>query len=368
MISKDIVWKNFFDQGQIDTHSLLPQISDSWIRCLQNGVNPDDGKSRNVLENQAVVALLEKNHDILSIARRFMINLYRLFKNSGFILVLTDSNGYVMDSFGDSAALASARSIRFMPGARWSEADVGTNAISVALTTGAAVQLSGAEHYCRKHHWWTCSAAPIYGQQGELIAVLDLSGPAKAASSHTLGMVAAAANAITMQYNIQFKERELAVMNKRLTSVFNTMSDGLVIFDRFGIARELNPIAKALLGAKGVGDSGFPVAPLLGDRADLIAKLLKHKETYFDIECQVNTDKGLNRCVLSGETIVDEQGLIDGGIITLRSIDKVHRLINQFSGNYTTFKFSDIIGCNGKLAESVHQASVAAGTMANIRL
>ena len=48
-----------------------------------------------------------------------------------------------------------------MPGACWSEAQVGTNAIGTAIAEGAAVEVRGAEHYANPHRILNCSAAPV---------------------------------------------------------------------------------------------------------------------------------------------------------------------------------------------------------------
>ncbi|SMD12173.1 sigma-54-dependent Fis family transcriptional regulator [Sporomusa malonica] len=369
MPSKSCMWKKFISDGKIEDQSiLLPQIADSWVRCSQLKLNPDDGKAQNILAPAEVRILLEKNQEIINIAKPFMANIYELFRNSGFIVVLTDSNGYVMECFGDKDSLTSAKKLHFVRGASWRECDVGTNAISVGLATGKPVQVSGAEHYCIKHHWWTCSAAPIYGADGQIIAFLDLSGPARAAYSHTLGMVAAAANAISMQIGIQQKNYELSLMNKRLSSIFNTMSDGVILFDRFGKVKECNPIAKKLMGHTGDMLSGVLVQTLFRGNNQLIQKLLNGKETFAEIEFQAGVDTGPNRCVVSGETIFDKQGCINGGVIILRPVEKVHSLINRLSGHYTTFQFNNILGNSASILDAVRQASAAAATSSSVIL
>jgi hypothetical protein len=75
-------------------------------------------------------------------------------------------------------------------GADWSEAGIGTNAISEALVTGGAVQLFSAEHLARTHHDWACTAAPVADPAtGRLPGVLDVSGPLDTISADTLRMV-----------------------------------------------------------------------------------------------------------------------------------------------------------------------------------
>jgi hypothetical protein len=75
-------------------------------------------------------------------------------------------------------------------GADWSESGVGTNAISEALVTGAPAQLFSAEHLVRTHHDWACTAAPIRDPfTGEVVGVLDVSGPFESVTPDSLRMV-----------------------------------------------------------------------------------------------------------------------------------------------------------------------------------
>lgn len=366
---KEAAWKRFINDGERNSHALSTRVTDSWLRCSQIGLNLNDGRACNILEDHEVNRILERNRDIIEIAKPFMINLYGLFRNSGFIIVLCDEHGYIMESFGDMECMSDARKLRFVKGASWQENEVGTNAIGIALLDGKPAQISGAEHYCQRHHCWTCSAAPIYGRNGQIIAVLDLSGPAEATYSHTLGMVAAAANAITMQIGIQYKNYELFMMNKRLSSVFNSMSDGVILFDEAGMVKEFNPVAGKIVGKKGRLDIGTSVETVFGNRNIFIQKMLTEKKTCSDVEVKIDNESGgISRCVLSGETLVDKYGNLSGGVIILRPNEKVQSLVNQFSGHYTSFRFRDIIGGSYKITEAVRQASLAANSMSNVIL
>lgn len=365
--SKDLLWKEFMNRGEIANSALLPPIAASWSRCLRLGVNPDDGKSPNILEKRDITCLLEKNRDMIDIAKPLMLNLYRFIENSGFILVLADSQGYVMECLGDRDCLVSAaRRLRFIQGASWKETAVGTNAISIVMETGKQVQLSGAEHYCRKHHWWTCSAAPIYGCQGELIAVLDLSGPAQAAYSHTLGMVAAAAAEISMQLQLRHMARELFLVNQNLTGIAHSMSDGMVLFDRLGIVRNINPAACKILGKKISSSTGIAVETVLEGQNELVKKLLNSRTRYAGIECRLGSKADESRCVLSGEPIVDEQGTVTGGIIMLKPAERLYHIAAPVHAEHPPFQFSDIIGKSRSLIEAIRQATVAANTLSSV--
>lgn len=104
--------------------------------------------------------------------------------------MLTAANGEILWRVGSREALRRADWLEFSEGADWSEAGIGTNAISEALVTGGPVQLFSAEHLVRTHHDWACTAAPITDPlTGALLGVLDVSLPLDAISTDTLRMV-----------------------------------------------------------------------------------------------------------------------------------------------------------------------------------
>lgn len=91
---------------------------------------------------------------------------------------------------GSASALRQADSLEFVEGADWSESGIGTNAISEALITGGQPQLFSAEHLVRTHHDWACTAAPIRDPfSGEIVGVLDVSGPIDTVTPDSLRMV-----------------------------------------------------------------------------------------------------------------------------------------------------------------------------------
>ncbi|CQR72043.1 Acetoin dehydrogenase operon transcriptional activator AcoR [Sporomusa ovata DSM 2662] len=186
-------------------YSIRPEIWDSWIRCRQAKVNPNDDSIHRQLEMASLQVMLRRNRDLIIIAKPFMENLYQIVAGSGFVVALTDTRGYIMEIFGDKDTLTNPMTASFFQGANWSEAEAGTNAIGTALITGQSIQVSGSEHYCRKHHCLTCSAAPIIDEKGTVLGILDVSGKSEAAHLHTLGMVMAAAEAIMAQLGIRKK-------------------------------------------------------------------------------------------------------------------------------------------------------------------
>ncbi|MCF6509667.1 GAF domain-containing protein [Blastococcus sp. MG754426] len=98
---------------------------------------------------------------------------------SSFLVVVTDADGVILWREGSARVRSRADALGFTEGARWTEGAVGTNAIGTALAEAAPVQLFSAEHFETAQHPWYCTAAPIHHPvSGELLGVVDVSGPA----------------------------------------------------------------------------------------------------------------------------------------------------------------------------------------------
>src|ERR1700690_998875 len=360
-------WQKFVAAGETDSCELRTQIFESWLRCNREGVNPYDTHYHESLDNIALSKLLNKKSKLIKVAKPFMENLYKFVAGSGFVVVLTDENGYIMEMFCDESTLKDPMTTNFVRGASWHEYEAGTNAIGTALAIGSPIQVSGAEHFCQKHHCLTCSAAPIMDSSGRVIGILDMSGASHASHLHTLGMVVAAAEAIMAQLRIQQKNCELALINNRLSNFFNTVSDGVLIIDKQKILTELNPAARTILGKSADNVIGTPVDRLLDFRAPR-ESLLSIDERFADVELMVHTKDWACHCLASGEPVMNELGEVTGGIIILRHIKQVQNLVNRFSGYYATLQFSDIIGESIEIREAIRLATLSASTNSNILL
>jgi PAS domain S-box-containing protein len=369
-VSHDVVsaWKYFISQGQFGPHVISPEISSSWGRCYQTGVNPYDGTCNQLLQPDEFEEILCERKELIDIAKPFMEKLYRFVQGSGFVVVLTDERGYILDVLGDSDTQEKALGINFMKGASWTEEAVGTNAIGTAVVIKKPIQTTGAEHYCLKHHAWTCSACPIFDQDGNMIAILDLSGPIYETHLHTLGMVVAAAEAIMDQMKIQKKNRELLLTNNRLNNIFQTMSDGVMIVDETGIVNKVNPVVEQIFGQPYHELVDKTIQDVVGHKAPCAEQILLKQKAYSDVEVLVDSRIGRIHCISSGKPIFDEEGVLSGGVVLLRPMEKVQSLVNRFSGALASFHFKDIIGNSPEIQETIRIACLASVSMSHVLL
>jgi hypothetical protein len=112
--------------------------------------------------------------------------------DSGMLVAVGDEVGRLLWVEGDAGLQRRAERMMFVPGSDWSEAKVGTSAPGTALAVGRGIQISGAEHYKRSVHPWSCTAVPFHDpDSGALLGVVDITGTESAVAPHTLSLVEA---------------------------------------------------------------------------------------------------------------------------------------------------------------------------------
>lgn len=367
-------WEEFVSTGVIDNEKVSQTIGDSWSRCRTAGVDPFSSLEQEIAEGDELERLLHEKSALIAAVHPFMVNLHNFVSGSGFVVILSDNNGRILVSLADGDICRKADDIRLVPGSQWLETMAGTNGIGTCLALGEPVQISGEEHYCQKIHDWTCSAAPICNQQGQVAAVLQMSGPSALSHKHTLGMVVAAAKAIEELLHVQRKNSELTMVNSRLTlinsrieSIFKTMSDGVIVVDPNGLVEQVNPSAERILCLNKSQMLGRQVEEVFQDLPVMI-DLLRSGRPFNNIEIVAELKKGHIHCLVSGEALKKEHGEYLGGAIIVSPINKIKKLVNRFSGAEARFEFKDIIGDSAAVQEAVRIAAIAAGNESNVLL
>lgn len=370
-------WQAFAIGGKRKLPGVRKEIFTSWCRCVEAGVDPFARVPPVSIQGDALAETLDEGQDLISVARPFMADLYRIVTGTGFVVVLTNDAGYILKLYGDANVAQVPMTRNFFVGASWQEKDAGTNAIGTALVEHQPVQVTGPEHYCQRHHGLTCSAAPVYDSIGNVIGTLNISGAREGAHAHTLGMVVSAAKAITAHLRIVRKNNELALANRKLVDFFNMVSDAVMILDRYGSVAELNPAAERVFGRTRTELAGMSLHRLLSGKngrkeAEVIQEVAAvadgQRRGKAEIELTVETAKGPCRCLASVEPIVDEQDAVNGSFITLRPVKAVQSLVHRYSGYLASLQFSDIIGDSQGMEEAVQLAKLSADSDSNVLL
>lgn len=186
-------------EGFLSTGSLgstpRPLILQSWQRCHAMHVNSSQRCAPLAITWDSQLHLLREVNELLIRATRSVMNyLTDFLADSGYVVVLSDAKGCLLDVIGDVGIRRQLARIDFVPGGNWSEAAAGTNAIGTALADGHVVQLMAAEHYCDGWTDLTCTASPIrHPLTHEIIGILDVTGNYRLIRPFLTSFLAAAA-------------------------------------------------------------------------------------------------------------------------------------------------------------------------------
>ncbi|AWH19772.1 sigma-54-dependent Fis family transcriptional regulator [Stenotrophomonas sp. ZAC14D2_NAIMI4_6] len=181
--------RSFFERGAAPVGAVPDAILHSWQRCQRHGLLVDAQPNAEPLTDGRLRELRQRRERLWRQARPELEGLAAEMTHSGSIVLLTDEDGWILDAEGSTGFLDKAGRVALMPGVRWDETSVGTNAIGTALVEGRALQVRGGEHYFAPHGILTCSAVPIMDPHGQCLGVLDVSGDARLPHLHALALV-----------------------------------------------------------------------------------------------------------------------------------------------------------------------------------
>ncbi|WP_257169825.1 sigma-54-dependent Fis family transcriptional regulator [Bradyrhizobium sp. SRS-191] len=183
-------WQKFVERGTL-SGDVRSTVAASWQRSRQHSITVDRQKAPLVAEAE-LFRQRAKHAALRQAARCALQNSKTFLSEAGSIMILTDPTGLIIDTQGDARVIDAGRAVHLEHGGRWSEADIGTNAIGAALADSCPVQIHGAEHFCTEVQRWTCAAVPVHDpNDGELLGVVDISGPASTFNPQSLALAVA---------------------------------------------------------------------------------------------------------------------------------------------------------------------------------
>lgn len=239
--------RRFFSGAPMAESALAQPILRSWTRCAERGLSVA-GRVRAEPMTQSELAARRERHEALR--RRCRPELEALHASarvSDSIVILTDPSGLVLDTVGSADFADRAAQVALRPGVSWAEAESGTNAIGTALVERRAIEVRGAEHYAEPHGILTCAAAPIIDPFGELVGLLDLSGPASVPHLHALALVELAAGQVEHRmFEGAFPGRDVVRFHAD-PSYLGTAREAVLVFEDHRLVAANRP-ALAFLG------------------------------------------------------------------------------------------------------------------------
>lgn len=152
------------------------RLAASWRRSLDHhGLDPGQRDEVRRLTGGELAERRERSEAMLRVAMPKIDSLYQLVCSSGCGVLLTDSEGVVLDLRAADGDRTVFDTWGLTPGADWSEASEGTNGIGTCIAENRRVIIHRDEHFHARNTAMSCMDAPIFGPEGELIGALDVS-------------------------------------------------------------------------------------------------------------------------------------------------------------------------------------------------
>ncbi|MEY2653393.1 MAG: hypothetical protein RLZZ524_420 [Pseudomonadota bacterium] len=248
---------------------LEPGVLASWMRSVtEHGLEPDRIVEPDVLTH---AELLERRAPIDEMSAYSSPEIDRLFQtlsDHAQVVMLSDAQGVVMHFRSAATVVDTCSNLRVLPGSVWNEEKQGTTGVGLCLREQKPLSVVMAEHFATKLAGLSCTVAPIFGSEGRLAGVLNVT--AMRSTDHTLQavvrqMVASSARRIE---NVFFDRRHARARILRLSrhdDFSDTAAEARLAIDESGRIIDATPNAARLLRSVSInGRAGELPEQLIG--------------------------------------------------------------------------------------------------------
>ena len=172
-------FKTILKKREMLTANMNSEISDSWARCISNGLDPFKRPKRSVISFQELEEIRQKKENIRKIIIPELELLYSQVAGTNFMVAFSDNEGLVLDTIYDKTCLEGDVGKAVIPGSIWSEKVCGTNGLGLAVALQKPTIVSGKEHFFTNHEKISCFASPIINHEGKTVGIIDASTDAR---------------------------------------------------------------------------------------------------------------------------------------------------------------------------------------------
>ena len=354
-------WALFLQTGELPT-AVSPwfdqSVWHSWRRCRPR-IDPHAQTRPRRLQEASLTSMRRTNADLITMSLPYMEDIYQFTVGSNCAILLANNTPCVLEMAGDPNMLTRLMELGLRHGTYWSEGQLGTNGLGLALLEAMPVQVVGAEHYLSRLHGLVTTAAPLHDVNGRIIGVLGLVSPVEKASTHDVALVMATAHAISNQLQTNLFLEEANRNLKAVNTVLEAMTEGVLSWDSKGIVTHINEQAAQLLQVHVPTVMGSFLRDWLSWPTAVENAIAQEQELH-DLETTlIVNDLPLN-CLLSLRALPDVVAAPAGYIAVLRPLAQVRRLVQQQVGTEAHIRLDDFYTDNITMRQIVRQARIAA--------
>lgn len=152
-----------------------PSVIASWERSLhRHRLDPHRIALPAVITTAELNDAMTPLEEMLTIAKPEIDRLFARLANTGSILTLNDAAGRTLMLRCSASMSSEVSASGLLVGSIWSEASQGTNGIGICIEEKKAVLIETHDHFSSRLIDLSCTVSPIFGGNGELVAVLNV--------------------------------------------------------------------------------------------------------------------------------------------------------------------------------------------------
>lgn len=350
----------------LGTDQLRAEIKASHLRSKSYNIDRETRDPDQVKLTPAELELRRaERKEFLSVVTNHISEFYDFFSQNDFTIIVVDEEGYILHLLGSDEIKEKYARRNCAVGFRWMERDVGTTAISLCLEKKIPVQLNDADHYCKRAHEFTSSAAPIFGQGDKLLGVLVVSGHKKLIHPHTLIMITSAARSIEKHLAILRRNTSMSLHISFLDSVIEAAGAALLTVDKELNIWKTNRKAKEILKQKHL--DGKPLS-VLGDLRLDLNDIRRNAWAWTQKECRIWKGRHPVHFIYSAQPVLSKEAELLGAVLSFEEYSKIRKLADNIAGTKAYFTFENLIGDSPRFQKAVDLARRAAESDSTILL
>lgn len=332
-----------------------PSLQNSWLRSRVHGVNPTLANDP-LLPSYLLAQYIEQKQQLLEQIEPTINKMFTWIRNSQATVLIADTAGYILASYGDPKFLDKADKVNLTKGACWAENIRGTNAIGTAIVEQKAVAVVGKDHYCRQNHVISCAASPIFDKNGNLSAIIDISSHHNLYHPSMLAMMDSTASLIEDWGLMNDLENQVIIV---INIAGQDFPQALVALDADGMMIGANRAAHMLWDLQSRTDAAKGNAFPITDWSPLLRQAFTGQEQILNIITEERTLK------LNARILIDrrKKSIANPSIKTLKSESPPQVPPTQWKTSYT---FDQIQGYDEQLIKALDLARRSASTDYNI--
>jgi transcriptional regulator of acetoin/glycerol metabolism len=316
------------------------EIVNSWRRCQNYGLRQDATELKTEALDEEKLRELKAEHQLLlDVALPIIKDLHDFVSGSGFLTLLTTRDGVILEVLNDPTTRSFTSEFQLSPGKIWREEIIGTSAIGLVIKEGKPIQVVGREHFWQRLHNLTCSAAPIFDEEGQLLGIVNVSGPVELVHAHTLGMVVSAAKAIERQYLLANVTNKIKQSNVTLNALLNMVEDAVILVDESFTIKQANERAAKILDLTPAEMIGKTIDEFF-DNPVLQESILS--QTPIQNEVMTVKTKPITCLVQAKPLLIAEERVAT--MVTFREAQHIRRLAKRIEGNKAYITMNELVG------------------------